>query len=83
MRKFMKNVRLNDYKGFQAAFSHTLEEIYCCTEHYYTAALSKTIKSQWCSLQKEYNIGRRVLRKGIIKILTLLEMPLFLFISCI
>lgn len=42
MRKFMKNVWLNDYKGFQAVFSHTLEEIYCCTEHYYTAALSKT-----------------------------------------
>lgn len=35
MRKFMKNDGLNDYKGFQAAFSHTLEEIYCCAEHYY------------------------------------------------
>lgn len=42
MRKFMKNDGLNDYKAFQAAFSHTLKEIYCCTAHYYRAALSKT-----------------------------------------
>lgn len=42
MRKFMKTDGPNDYKAFQAAFSHTLEEIYCCTEHYCRAALSKT-----------------------------------------
>lgn len=33
MRKFMKNDGLNDYKAFRAAFSHTLEEIYCCIDH--------------------------------------------------
>lgn len=61
MRKFMKNDGLNDYKAFQAAFSHTLEEIYCCTEHYSRAALSKatvfleerTQQGMWI-VQEEY-----------------------------
>lgn len=41
MQKLMKNDGLNDYKAFQAALSHTLEEIYCGTECCYKAALSK------------------------------------------
>lgn len=78
MRKFMKNDGLNDYKAFQAAFSHTLKEIYCCTAHYYRAALSKTND---VPCRKKYNMEYRILGKSILKILTILEMSPFLFIS--
>lgn len=41
MQRLMKNDGLDDDKAFQAALSHTLEEIYCYTERCYKAALSK------------------------------------------
>jgi hypothetical protein len=41
MQKFMKNDGTDDDKDSQAALSHTLEEIYCCSAHCYKAALSR------------------------------------------
>lgn len=41
MQRLMKNDGLDDDKAFQAALSHTLEKIYCYTEHCNKAALSK------------------------------------------
>lgn len=75
----MKNDGLNNYKAIQVAFSHTLEEIYYCTEHYYRAIWSKTYGIP-C---RKNTIWDRVFSKGILKSLTILEMPPFLFISCV
>lgn len=70
MRKFMKNDGLNDYKAFQAAFSHTkkfIVALHVITEQhcqkpmmFHAGRIQYGIQSPWEKHFKDFNYSRDV-----------------------